>query len=121
MCPKSQDEICRQQYVSSLWGLLHVGNDSKAMFFLKSYIDDSGSDDDSPLACAGGPIMTQDRHALFERDWYRLLDHNRIASPLKMSDFVKPYGKYLEWSPFLSLNWLSQKWGPLHWNANRRI
>jgi len=71
--------------------------------FLTSYLDDSGSDDLSPLTAIGGPVMSKDAHQAFEGDWTKLLDRYQIPPPLHMNDFVRPHGKHIGMYPEMKM------------------
>ena len=86
----------RRDYIDALWWNMHhsylPGNKA---FSLSAYFDDSGSDDLSPMTTLGGPIMSRDAFIEFSDKWGRLLHSHRIPQPLKMTDFVRPYGRHI--------------------------
>ena len=67
------------------------------MLGLTSYLDDSGSDDGSPLVTIGGPAMSRIPFKQFSKRWVNLLAKYRVEPPLHMSDFS--VGKYAGWYP----------------------
>jgi hypothetical protein len=65
---------------------------------LRWYLDDSGSDDGSPLVTCGGLVMSRLDFKEFCKRWKRMYKRNRFAGyileePLHMSDFLG-MGKY---------------------------
>lgn len=85
-----------QEYLEYLWHLMHhyESEDGKVMA-LTSYLDDSGSDDRSPVTVIGGPVMAKDAFRTFNDKWSILLDRYRIPPPFHMNDFVRPKGKHV--------------------------
>lgn len=68
------------------------------MLGLTFYLDDSGSDDGSPIVTCGGPAMSRIDFKHFSARWGKMYARNRFAGysleqPLHMSDFTGS-GKY---------------------------
>ena len=82
-----------------LWNLLHQSDEEGFLVFgLRYHLDDSGSDDGSPLVTCGGAAMSKANFEEFSRRWARMYERKRSARsqfepPLHMSDFVRN-GKY---------------------------
>lgn len=72
------------------------------MLGLRSYLDDSGSDDGSPLVTCGGPVMSRIQFKAFSEYWDKMykgfVRKYRIDPPLHMCDFVGT-GKYASLRP----------------------
>jgi hypothetical protein len=68
------------------------GNDF--VFGLTNYLDDSGSDDPSPLVTCGGVVMDRANFNQFSKRWTRMYERNRrlgdyvLEPPMHMTDFV---------------------------------
>ena len=58
------------------------------------YVDDSGTDEQSPLVTVGAWVLEKDSFIRFDGKWRRMLDAYQIES-LHMNDFVRPNGKYI--------------------------
>jgi hypothetical protein len=94
---RRQDE--QLDYLDDLWDLLHHCDDeARLMMGLKTYLDDAGGDDKSPLVTCGGVVMSRLDFKEFSKRWGRMYDRNQFSGyalepPLHMCDFVG-YGKY---------------------------
>jgi Protein of unknown function (DUF3800) len=77
------------------WFMHHSYAPGRQTYFLTSYMDDSGSDDLSPVTTIGGPIMSKDAFIDFSPKWSELLHKYRVPQPLHMTDFVRPHGKHI--------------------------
>jgi hypothetical protein len=64
-------------------------------YALTSYFDDSGSEDNSAMTTLGGLVMSREAFLDFDKKWSRVLESYRISQPLKMTAFVRPYGKHI--------------------------
>ncbi len=90
----------QQEYLDDLWFLLHHSDDDNtAVLGLTTYLDDSGSDDGSPLVTCGGPLMSRIQFKEFSKRWAKMYEVNQYSGytlepPLHMVDFVTPHGKY---------------------------
>lgn len=92
------------EYLDDLWYLLHHSeDDDTAVLGLTSYLDDSGSDDGSPLVTCGGPLMTRIEHKAFSQRWIAFLADGEVESPLHMKEFLG-MGKYSGWYPEFKRN-----------------
>jgi hypothetical protein len=86
-------------YIDDLWFTLHHSeDDNRLVLGLRCYLDDSGSDDGSPLVTCGGPLMERLNFKAFSDRWALMYERNqfggcRLEQPLHMSDFVG-LGKY---------------------------
>lgn len=89
----------QEDYIDELWFLLHHSEDeNNAVLGLTCYLDDSGSDDGSPLVTCGGPLMNRLNFREFSDRWAKMYKRNQFSGytlepPLHMSDFVG-MGKY---------------------------
>ena len=96
-------EKCNEQeqleYLDELWDLLHHSDEEDCFVVgLKQYLDDSGSNDNSPLVTCGGPVMSKLDFREFSKRWCKMYERNQFSGhilepPLHMSDFVGR-GKY---------------------------
>jgi hypothetical protein len=98
----TQEPLTEQEqsgYLDDLWFLLHHSEDEdRVVLGLTSYLDDSGSDDGSPLVTCGGPLMSRIQFKEFSARWAKMYERNQFSGyhleqPLHMSDFVGS-GKY---------------------------
>lgn len=86
-------------YLDDLWWFLHHSEgDGDCVLGLTFYLDDSGSNDPSPLVTCGGLALSRIRFKEFSRQWEAMLSRSRFSgytleSPLHMKDFVAS-GKY---------------------------
>jgi hypothetical protein len=55
---------------------------------LTSYLDDSGSDDLSPITAIGGLVMSKDAFTDFSASWSKMLRSYRVEQPLHMKEFL---------------------------------
>lgn len=68
------------------------------MLGMTCYLDDSGSDDGSPLVTCGGPLMSRLQFKNFSQRWAKMYDEVQfpgytLLQPLHMPDFIR--GKYV--------------------------
>jgi hypothetical protein len=96
--PTSVDQ--NAEYIDDLWFTLHhSGDDDCVVLGLRCHLDDSGSDDDSPLVTCGGPVMSRIQFKAFSERWAKMYARwnkfpgHVLEPPLHMSDFVN-MGKY---------------------------
>lgn len=91
----NRQRIKRISELEALWFLMHhsKGQDRQTTV-LACYVDDSGTDNQSPLVVLGACVMDRDAFIRFDGKWRRMLDQYRIES-LHMTDFVRPYGKHI--------------------------
>lgn len=88
-----------EDYIDDLWFTLHHSEDAgDCMLGLRWYLDDSGSDDGSPLVTCGGLVMSRIDLKHFNTRWATIYKRNKFVGytlepPLHMSDFVG-MGKY---------------------------
>src|SRR5579863_84769 len=90
-----------EDYIDDLWFTLHHSeDDGDIVLGLRLYLDDSGSDDGSPLVTCGGVAMDRINFKHFSRRWADLYEKYKykfsgytMEQPLHMSDFVGT-GKY---------------------------
>lgn len=87
----------QSDYIDDLLSLLHWEGDG-LVWGLKLCLDDSGSDDGSPLVTCGGPLLSYVNFRDFSKRWYPMYERNQFSGytmepPLKMADFVRS-GKY---------------------------
>lgn len=76
-----------------LWYLLHhAESEDDLVLGLTCYLDDSGSDDNSPITVIGGTALTRLNFKAFSERWRKALRYHRITQPLHLTDFKKPYG-----------------------------
>ena len=86
-------------YIDDLWFTLHHSEDKgDVVLGLRWYLDDSGSDDGSPLVTCGGVAMDRINFKHFSARWQRMYEGNTFSGlglkpPLHMSDFASD-GKY---------------------------
>jgi hypothetical protein len=94
-----QQHAVDQDYLDDLWFLLHHSeNEDRVVVGLTAYLDDSGSDDGSPLVTCGGPAMSRIQFKEFSKRWAAMYERNQFAGyvldpPLHMRDFTG-MGKY---------------------------
>ncbi len=92
-------------YLDELWWSMHpTESDGELVVGLTSYLDDSGSDDNSPITVIGGPVFSRIQFNAFSKRWDKLLKKYPIPQPLHMTDFVRPYGKYAGMYPEIKRN-----------------
>lgn len=88
-----------EDYIDGLWWLLHHSEEEDRLVLgLTCYLDDSGSDDGSPLVTCGGLLMTRIQFKNFSSRWDAMYKRNKFSGyllepPLHMTDFVG-HGKY---------------------------
>ena len=90
-----------EDYIDDLWFALHHREEKgDVMLGLSWYLDDSGSDDGSPLVTCGGLSMTRIDLKHFTARWTKMYEGYKhkfsgytLEPPLHMSDFVGS-GKY---------------------------
>jgi hypothetical protein len=98
LSPIVEDSKCETS-IDDLWFLLHHSEESdRILMGLTYYLDDSGSDDGSPMVTCGGLVMDQPNFKEFSKRWARMYTRNQFAGytleqPLHMSDFFN-MGKY---------------------------
>jgi hypothetical protein len=88
-------------YLDDLWFLLHHSeDDGDVVLGLKWYLDDSGSDDGSPLVTCGGVAMDRINFKHFSARWAKMYEKYKhkffgyvFEPPLHMKDFFGT-GKY---------------------------
>jgi hypothetical protein len=106
---ESQGATASKDYLEHLWWLMHHSYAPGRMIYaLTSYLDDSGSDDLSPLTTIGGPVMSRVAFCEFNGQWGPLLKRHRISWPVKMTDFVRPHGRYAGMYPELKMAFLRE-------------
>jgi hypothetical protein len=66
------------------------------------YVDDSGTHEQSDLVVLGGVMMDRANFTRFDQKWRPMLHRCRVDS-LHMTDFVRPYGKYVGMLPELKI------------------
>jgi hypothetical protein len=89
------------EYIEDLWFTLHHSeNAGDVMLGLSWYLDDSGSDDGSPLVTCGGIAMDRINFRHFSERWAKMYEKYRnqfsgvvFEQPLHMTEFVGD-GKY---------------------------
>jgi hypothetical protein len=97
------------EYLDDLWDLLHHSDDEHCLMLgLTFYLDDSGSDDGSPLVTCGGVVMSRIDHREFSNRLARMYARKKasgaiIEPPLHMSDFAGR-GKYATLYPEFKRN-----------------
>src|SRR5205085_1813100 len=57
------------------------------------YLDESATDDASPVAVVGGVLLNQSGLQALEFDWAKMLAKYSIAAPLHIKDFRRPRGR----------------------------
>jgi Protein of unknown function (DUF3800) len=80
------------------WNATQSDGDDCVVLGLHLYLDDSGSDDPSPLVTIGGPAMTRIKFRNFSTRWQQMLAKHRIDPPLHMTEFIGR-GKYVTMFP----------------------
>ena len=65
------------------------------MLGLTCYLDDSGSDDKSPVTVVGGVGFSRIQLRAFCERWRPLLKKHRIPEPLHLTDFSRPFGRHV--------------------------
>jgi hypothetical protein len=94
-----------QEYLDNLWWMLHHSDDgTELVMAFTSYLDDSGSDTQSPITVIGGPVFSLIQCKAFSRRWSALLKTYPIEEPLHMTDFARPHGKHSGMYPEIKLN-----------------
>jgi len=89
----------QEDYIDDLWFTLHHSEEENRLVLgLRHYLDDSGSDDGSPVVTCGGPIMSRIDFKAFSGRWAKVYERNQFVGytlqpPLHMSDFIG-MGKY---------------------------
>jgi uncharacterized protein DUF3800 len=79
----------------ALWWVMHHSDDpDRRTAVVTCYLDDSGSDEQSPVVVIGGLALDRDSFLRFDGRWRRMLHLHRIKS-LHMTDFVRPHGQYV--------------------------
>ena len=87
--------VLKLDYFDDLWWLLHSSDKGNELVLgLTSYLDDSGSDENSPIAVIGGPVFSRIHFKNFCVRWREMLDEHHIPEPPHMTDFVQPHGKH---------------------------
>lgn len=82
---------------------MHHSNDrDRQSAVLACYVDDSGTDNQSPLVVLGACVLDRDAFIRFDKSWRKMLDQYRIES-LHMADFVRPHGKHIGIYPELKI------------------
>jgi hypothetical protein len=89
------------RYIDDLWFLLHHSEEGDRLVFvlgLTCYLDDSGSDNESPLVTCGGLLMTRIQFKAFSGRWAKMYQRDQFSGyslkpPLHMKDFTG-MGKY---------------------------
>lgn len=83
-----------QSRLSSLWWSLHHSNDADRMaVVIDCYLDESGTDDQSPTAVVGGLLLQRDSFFCLDIEWKKALERHGINPPLHMKEFG-PHGKF---------------------------
>jgi hypothetical protein len=90
-----------EDYIDDLWFTLHHSeDDGDIVLGLRWYLDDSGSDDGSPLVTCGGVAMDRINFRHFSARWTKMYEEYKhkfsgyvFEPPLHMKDFVGN-GKY---------------------------
>lgn len=91
-------------YADDLWFFIHNALDGdEVVLGMRTFLDDSGTHDASPIVTIGGPVMPRTRFRVFSKDWPILLKKYRVAEPLHMNDFVSN-GKYVTMYPELKIS-----------------
>ncbi|HXP85579.1 MAG TPA: hypothetical protein VN841_12710 [Bryobacteraceae bacterium] len=84
----------QSDYIDDLWFLLHHSEgEDRLVVGLRWYLDDSGSDDGSPLVTCGGLAMSRAQFKGFSERWGVMYKRNQFSGytlepPLHMSDFL---------------------------------
>src|SRR5579863_2449650 len=93
-----------EDYIDDLWFTLHHSEeDGDVVLGLTWYLDDSGSDDGSPLVTCGGLAMSRIDFKHFSARWAKIYGRSRFSRytlepPLHMSDFLGS-GRYAALEP----------------------
>lgn len=88
-----------EEYAEDLWFLLHHSEEEdRVVLGLRFYLDDSGSDDGSPLVTCGGVALSRIKFKELSKRWVGLYKRNQFSGytlepPLHMTDFTMR-GKY---------------------------
>jgi hypothetical protein len=87
MQAKSGDD---RRYIEEVWWLLHHSDDpTKETFALTCYLDESGIDNQGPVAAVGGLLLDKAQCLSFDKQWVKILNHYEINRPLHMKKFLK--------------------------------
>ena len=75
------------------WVAHHSENPARRTLLLTCYIDESGTDSESPAAVVGGILLEKSEFMRFDRVWKKCLLRHHITWPLHMREFG-PRGKF---------------------------
>ncbi|HUI79650.1 MAG TPA: DUF3800 domain-containing protein [Bryobacteraceae bacterium] len=82
-----------RETLEHIWWVLHHSDDPGRMAVaLTCYLDESGTDSDSPVAVVGGLLLSKRQFFWLDVDWRKCLDKHHIPWPLHMREFG-PKGK----------------------------
>lgn len=85
------------------WVMHHSDRPDRRTAIVTCYLDDSGSDEQSPVVVIGGLVLGRDSFLRFDGRWRRMLHLHRIKS-LHMTDFVRPHGQHIGMAKELKLS-----------------
>lgn len=91
-----REEFSDELYLEHLWFMMHHSDDpDRAALALTSYLDDSGTHEQSKTVVIGGPLIGKARFVEFNPRWRAILDDYHIEGALHMRDFQRPSGRYV--------------------------
>lgn len=113
LAPVLADDL-RLDLIDDVWWLLHSSDTGNELVLgLTSYLDDSGSDENSPFTVIGGPVFTRIHFRHFSERWLSMLAKHHVASPLHMTDFGE-HGKLKDFSYEAKVNLFNDAVAAIH-------
>lgn len=84
------DQRARAEYVESVWWAMHHSDDpDRRAAVVSCYLDESGTDDLSPVAAVGGLLLNKSNFFWFDVEWSKVLAKHNVTPPLHMKTFPR--------------------------------
>jgi hypothetical protein len=85
----------RRKYLEEVWFTMHHSdNPNTRSLFVRCYLDESGTHDQSSWAVVAGLLMDRDGFLSLDDEWIAHLNKFHLPRPLHMSEFGNPQGPY---------------------------
>jgi hypothetical protein len=86
------EHVSRKRLEHIWWVFHHSDDPNKMAVTFTCYIDESGTDGDSPVAVVGGVVLTKSQFCWLDVAWRKCLSEHHMTWPLHMREFG-PRGK----------------------------
>jgi Protein of unknown function (DUF3800) len=75
------------------WAMQHSEDPNRQAAIVTLYLDESATDDSSPVAVVGGLLLNKSNFLEFDPAWRNMLKKHSLPPPLHMKDFRRPKGR----------------------------